>query len=151
MKKSPGQIIFLLSRAAIGLCALFRGVNLLFVALGSERMMPMALSMTGYLAKVGSTLSSNSGNVFYGCYTLALAGIACAALLLCAVLSGRSTGWLTAGSIFFLADCAGIGMLILHNGYRSGYWFELAGHAVMLVFFAAAFCSLPKKPAGKAA
>ncbi len=146
MRKNPRNTFFLVSRIVIALCALFSGLNLLFIHLGNGRLMPMALSMTGYLSKTGIQLATYNENLFFSVYGTALAGVVCAALLLCALMAGRKTGWLAAGVIIFLSDCAGMAMLILKNGYRGGYWFEICGHVVILAAFVAAFFTTsPKK------
>jgi|GEM_PF-1981908 len=145
MKFTPGRIVNLAARAAIALCAVFSGVNLLFIALGTQRLMPMALSMTGYLAKTGLRLSSEHGIPFFTIYSLTLAGILCAVLLLCSFLAGRNPGWLAAGAVIFIADCIGMALLICDAGFRSGYLFEIIGHVVILAAFITALCSVPRR------
>lgn len=143
MKITPKKTIFLVSRLFIGVSALFSGINLLLIYLESGRLMPAALSMTGYLARSGMQITAARGNSFFAIYRFILAGVGCAAFLLCALLAGRNRGWLAVGAVIFLADCLGIGLLILHNGYRSGYWFEIVGHIVILAAFATALCTMP--------
>lgn len=145
MKKSPRKVIFNISRLVLVLAAAFSGANIVFGLLNWNRLMPMALTMTGYLTRAGVQMSSSGGTPFYAIYCAALAGIVCIAFLLGVLLAGRNTGWLLSSAIIFLVDCAGIAVLFALNGYRSGYWFELAGHAVIFVVLIVAFCSLPRK------
>ena len=144
MKKTPRKVLFGIAKAVVMLCALLSGVNILLISTGSRLIMPISLSTTGYLAKAGIRLSAESGNGFFAVYCAVLAGIVCAVLLACAALAGRP-GWLAAAVIIFLADCAGIALLILDQGYRSGYWFELAGHAVILAALAVMCLAFPRK------
>ncbi len=141
MKSRPGKIINLVSRLALGLCALFSGVNIAFALLGVPRLMPMAFTMTGYLTKYGVGRTELSGSGFFAICAAALAGVVCVTFLLCCLLGGKVRGLLTAAAIIFLLDCVGIGLIILTGGYKAGYWFELAGHAVMLVLFVISFCT----------
>lgn len=145
MKLTPRRITFSAAKLILMLCALFSGVNIVLINLSSGLIMPLALSSTGYLAKAGIRMAAESGNGFFSVYSTVLAAIACAAMLVCAIMSGRRAGWLTAALIIFLADCAGIAMLIFDQGYRSGYWFELVGHGVVLAAFILACCTFPKK------
>ena len=111
----------------------------------TPRMMPMALSMTGYLAKNGCTLTAEKGMPFFSIFSSGVSGIICLALLLCALLAGINRGWLLAGGLIVLADCIGTALVIISNGYRSGYWFEIAGHAVLLIALVIAFFTMPRK------
>lgn len=141
MKSRPGKIINLVSRLALGLCALFSGVNIVFALLGTPRLMPMAFTMTGYLTKYGAGRTAAGEGSFFAICAAALAGVVCVVFLLCCLLGSKARGLLTAAAVIFLLDCAGIGLIILSGGYKAGYWFELAGHAVMLVLFVIAFCT----------
>lgn len=139
------KTINLIARAGLVLCGVFSLVNIAFVLLGIDRVMPAALSMTGFLAKSGAT--AVSGKSFYLIYSAVLACIVCVAFILC-VLLGSRRGWLTAALILLLIDCVGVAVLVYVNGFRSSYWFEIAGHALMLVLLVAAMLSKPKKAAG---
>jgi len=145
MKNNPGRISFLVSRLVIALSAVFSAINILFISLGAPRLMPMALSMTGFLSKTGLSISAERGIPFFAYYSIALSGIVCAVLLLCTLLAGTNRGWLLAGALIVLADCVGAALLILSNGYRSGYWFEIVGHAVLIAAFVTAFISMPRR------
>lgn len=149
MKRSPRKVIFALSRLVLALTALFSGVNIAFAMLDWNRLMPMALTMTGYLTRTGLRLSQSSGWSFYSIYCAVLAGLGCLAFLLCVLLAGKNSGWLAAGAVIFLTDCAGMAVLFALNGFRSGYWFEVAGHAVILVALVTALCTLPRRRAAQ--
>jgi len=60
-------------------------------------------------------------------------------------MAGRNIGWLIAGALVFLSDCAGMALLVFKNGYRDGYWFEICGHIIILIAFASAFFASPKE------
>ncbi len=145
MKFTPRKVTYLISRLVIALSAVFTAMNVLFIYLSEPRMMPLALSMTGYLSKTGMLLTADRGYPFFAIYSLALSGIVCVVFLLSALLSGINRGWLVTGALIFLADCVGVALLIINNGYRSGYWFEIAGHAVLLIALIVAFCTMPRK------
>jgi len=145
MNSKPRKVINLIARLALVLSAVFSGVNMVFAFLGTNRLMPMALTMTGYLTKLGIARTAAERNVFFAFYCAALAAVVCLVFALCALLGAKSTGWLVSALIIFLVDCAGIGVLFLSNGFRSGYWFELAGHAVILVVLLVALFSQPRR------
>ena len=145
MNSKPRTITFLISRIVIVLSAVFSAINLVFIYLGVQRTMPMALSMTGYLAKTGAALSAESALPFLSVYSIAVSGIVCIVFMLCALLANVNRGWLLTGAIIALADCIGIALVILSDGFRSGYWFEIAGHVVILAALIAAVCSMPSK------
>lgn len=145
MNTKPRTITFLIARLVIVLSAAFSAINLVFICLGAQRTMPMALSMTGYLAKTGMTLSAESVLPFFSIYSIAISGIVCVVFMLCALLAVINRGWLLTGVIIALADCIGIALIIISGGYRSGYWFEIAGHVVILAALIAALCSMPRK------
>ena len=142
---TPRKTASLVSRLVIVLSAVFSAINLFFIVLDTPRMMPMALTMTGYLSKTGVSLSAEHDLPFFALYGLVISGIVCVVLLLSAILAGINRGWLVVGALVFVADCIGIALLVVSNGYRSGYWFEIVGHAVVLIALIAALCTMPRK------
>lgn len=145
MKLTPRKVTYLSSRLVIALSAVFSAMNLLFIYLNTPRMMPLALSMTGYLSKTGISLTADHDLPFFAIYSLAVSVIVCVVLLLSALLAGINRGWLVVAALIVLADCTGAGLLIARNGYRSGYWFEIAGHAALIIALIVAFCTMPRK------
>ena len=150
MNSKPRKIIFLLSRLMLVLAAVFSGVNIFFGLCSMNRLMPMAFSMTGYLTRYGVQVTEEQSSPFFAVYCAAMAGVVCVVFSLCIMLASKNTGWLTAAGMIFALDCIGIAVLIAANGYRSGYWFEFAGHGVMLAAFLTAFLSAPRRKKAEA-
>ena len=145
MNSKPRMISFLIARLVIVLSAVFSAINLAFIFLDIPRTMPMALSMTGYLAKTGVSLSTDVALPFFSIYSVVLSGIVCFVFMLCALLAGVNRGWLLTGTIIAIADCIGIALIIVSGGFRSGYWFEIAGHAVIIAALIVALFTAPRK------
>lgn len=145
MNSKPRRSIFLISRLALTLAAVFSGINIVFALCQANRLMPMALTMTGYLTRVGVQIAQTQNQPFFAAYCAVLAGVVCLAFMLCVLLAVKNRGWLTAAALIFFADCAGIAVLFITGGYKQGYWFEMVGHGVILVLLILAFCALPQR------
>jgi len=145
MNSKPRNIICLVSRLVLVTASVFSIINILLALFSVDRLMPMGLSMTGYLTKFGIQKAVYTGSSFFSIFCGSMAVLLCAVFGLCALLAVKNRGWLTAAAVMFLVDCAGIAILIATNGYRSGYWFELAGHGVILLALLVAFFSAPRR------
>ena len=148
MKITVRSIFSVIARLIIVLTAVATATNTVFIHLNTARLMPLGLSMTDYLSRYGTSLTEAKQQPFFAIFSAVMVGIVCIALLLSAVLCGINRGWLLVGALITLADCIGIGLLILSNGYRSGYWFELAGHAVIIAAFVITFFTVSRKKKG---